>query len=232
MAFNSKGIDLVNWQKILAESDDKSNISSFIAKMKNINLSNTIFIDNTGSKEVPQFYEEILDSSISISTPNKIATSSSYLQYLRLKNIATKRGVQFAYETNVGAGLPIISTLRDLLLSGDQILKIEGVLSGSMSFIFNNLCKEKAFSDIVKEAKEKGFTEPDPRDDISGSDIRRKILILAREAGMNIEAGDVEIENILPVAAQEAETVKDFFTELKKADHLFEEKRANRRKGE
>ncbi len=222
MVFEENGVDLNQWNEVLNDSEEHADISIFVSKMKNMNLSNTIFVDNTANEKVAQFYESILESSISISTPNKIATSSSYLQYLRLKNIATKRGVQFVYETNVGAGLPVISTLNDLLLSGDRIIKIEGVLSGSMSFIFNNLCKEKPFSKIVKTAKEKGFTEPDPREDISGADIRRKILILARETGLEMEASDVEIESILPKSAQDAKTVDAFFTELEKADNQYE----------
>ena len=124
------------------------NITNFIDQMKAMNLSNTIFIDNTANAEIANHYEAILDSSISISTPNKIATSSSFLQYQRLQNIANKRGVQFMYETNVGAGLPVISTLNDLITSGDHILKIEGVLSGSLSFIFNSFQEGTRFSEI------------------------------------------------------------------------------------
>ena len=227
MIFDQNGINTADWRKALDSSDEVSDIARFVQRMLEMNLSNTIFLDNTANAQVVNFYETILENSISISTPNKIATSSSYLQYLRLKNLASKRGVQFVYETNVGAGLPIISTLRDLLLSGDRILKIEGVLSGSMSFIFNNLSKEKTFSSVVKEAKERGFTEPDPREDISGADIRRKILILARETGLEMEKSDVKIQNILPKTATEAKTIERFFTELEKADDEFEKMRAD-----
>lgn len=230
MLFDENGIGLGNWKETLTASEEASNLALFVQKMQSMNLPNTIFIDNTANEQLVNFYESILESSISISTPNKIATSSSYLQYLRLKNIAAKRGVQFMYETNVGAGLPVISTLRDLMLSGDEILKIEGVLSGSMSFIFNNLRKGIAFSDIVMEAKEKGYTEPDPREDISGSDIRRKILILARETGLAMESIDVEIQNILSKEATEAKTVEAFFTALKKQDDSFEKLRADAEK--
>jgi len=198
--------------------------------MKDLNLSNTIFVDNTADEKVTHFYENILESSISISTPNKIAISSSFLQYQRLKNIATRRGVQFVYETNVGAGLPVISTLNDLLISGDQIIKIEGVLSGSISFIFNNLNKKTTFSSIVKKAKEMGFTEPDPREDINGADIQRKLLILARETGLEMEATDVEIESILPKTAGEADSVEEFFIKLEKADGHFEKVRSEAEK--
>ena len=232
MLFEENGIDFSNWKEQLSKAMDDSNIAQFVHRMKELNLSNTIFIDNTASDHVANYYETILDSSISISTPNKIATSSAYLQYQRLKNIATKRGVQFLYETNVGAGLPVISTLNDLINSGDQILKIEGVLSGSLSFIFNSFKEGQKFSTIVKEAKTKGFTEPDPRVDLNGIDVRRKLIILARETGLALEAKDVEIENILPKKVREANSVELFFEELEKADQHFEELRSRSAKEE
>ncbi|MCB0632320.1 MAG: bifunctional aspartate kinase/homoserine dehydrogenase I [Lewinella sp.] len=222
MHFNEIGIDLTNWKKKLKESETAADMRAFIQKMKAMNLPNSIFVDNTADESIAAFYEEILDASISISTPNKIATSSAYLQYQRLKTIAQKRGVQFLYETNVGAGLPVISTLNDLIISGDQITKIEGVLSGSLSFIFNSYKAGTSFSDIVKEAQKRGYTEPDPRVDLNGLDVRRKLIILARESGYPIEAKEVMIENILPVACQEAPTVESFFTTLEKADDHFE----------
>ncbi len=222
MVFDENGIQLTNWKEKLDASDEVSDISGFIQKMKNLNLSNTIFIDNTANATVANYYESILDSSISISTPNKIATSSAYLQYQRLKSIAAKRGVQFLYETNVGAGLPVISTLNDLINSGDQILKIEGVLSGSLSYIFNTFSADTKFSAVVRKAKELGYTEPDPRDDLSGMDIRRKLIILARETGLTLEAEQVEIEDILPAACHEAKTVEAFFTEIERVDSHFE----------
>ena len=225
MLFNEAGIDLDNWKADLLASDNKMSFPAFIKKMKDLNLSNTIFIDNTANKKIISHYKEILDSSISISTPNKISTSSSYDQYLELKTIAEKRGVQFMYETNVGAGLPVISTLNDLIYSGDRILKIEGVLSGSLSFIFNSFSGDRPFSSIVKEAKEKGYTEPDPREDLSGFDVRRKLIILAREAGLPLEAENVTIKSILPPACMNAKTIDAFFVELEKADEHFESMR-------
>lgn len=222
MTFNENGVNLINWKSTLSSSNESSNIPAFIEKMKSLNLSNAIFIDNTANEMIAGYYESILDSSISISTPNKIATSSSYLQYKRLKNIATKRGIQFLYETNVGAGLPVISTLNDLISSGDTILKIEGVLSGSLSFIFNNFKEGVKFSDMVKLAREKGFTEPDPRIDLNGIDVRRKLIILARETGLEIEADDVDIKSILPDACKNAKSVDAFFEALEKADDYFE----------
>lgn len=222
MIFDEAGIDLKNWKAFLKGSENPADIEGFISKMKDLNLTNSIFVDNTADESIAKYYEEILDASISISTPNKIATSSAYLQYQRLKTIAKKRGVQFLYETNVGAGLPVISTLNDLIISGDQIIKIEGVLSGSLSFIFNSYRSGVSFSSIVKEAQQKGFTEPDPRVDLNGLDVRRKLIILARESGFPIEAKEVEINNILPIACQQAPSVDAFFEALEKADDHFE----------
>ena len=226
MLFSTDGIDLENWKEQLDNSSEKMVLGDFVKKMKNLNLSNTIFVDNTADETIAQKYHEILDASISISTPNKIATSSTYLQYQQLKSLAEKRGVQFLYETNVGAGLPVISTLRDLIDSGDEILKIEGVLSGSLSFIFNSFGPGMNFSEIVNKAAELGYTEPDPRIDLKGIDVRRKLIILARETGLPLEANDVEIESILPEACIAAESVTDFFTEVEKADDFFEQRRA------
>nr|MCU0347392.1 ACT domain-containing protein [Saprospiraceae bacterium] len=227
MLFDEDGIDLANWKELLSEKGEKLSLPQFVERMKGLNLSNSIFVDNTASAELPQFYEEILGSSISISTPNKQATSGPYEQYQRLKAVATRRGVPFLYETNVGAGLPVIGTLEDLITSGDRILKIEGVLSGTMSFIFNNFKPGDRFSAIVREAKRLGYTEPDPRDDLGGADVRRKLLILAREAGLPLEASDVRIESILPQAAQDAPSVDAFFEELEKADAHFEKMAAD-----
>ena len=227
MIFNEDGIELDNWQNLLFEANDVSDVQGFITNMKTMNLSNTIFIDNTASEEIAANYGTILNASISISTPNKIATSSSYEQYKDLQRIANRRNVQFKYETNVGAGLPVISTLKDLTNSGDRILKIEGVLSGTLAYIFNNFKAGTTFSDIVKKAKALGLTEPDPRDDLSGRDVRRKIIILAREAGYPIEAVDVALENILPQACIDATSVDDFFVALEQADAHFETMRAN-----
>lgn len=220
MHFNKEGIDPLLWKESV-DNGAAMTMSEFVKNMIKLNLRNSIFVDNTASKNVSSFYEEILNNSISISTPNKIATSSSVLQYQQLKHIAAKRGVQFHYETNVGAGLPVISTLKDLIVSGDKILKIEGVLSGSLSFIFNSLKPGVKFSDIVKEAQEKGFTEPDPRLDIQGIDVRRKLIILARETGLLLESEDVDIENVLSDDLNNAEDVDSFFELLPSEDDKF-----------
>ncbi len=223
MLFNEEGIDLNDWAEELKEKGTNyQRIHQFIDKMKAMNLQNSIFLDNTANSQVAQSYENILDASISVSTPNKIAVSSTFLQYQRLKNIAKQRNVSFMYETNVGAGLPVISTLNDLMNSGDKILKIEGVLSGSLSFIFNNFNETNDFYTIVKEAQKAGYTEPDPRDDLSGQDVRRKILILSREAGYTMESKEVQIHSILPQSCIDAKTVDDFFEELKKNNKHFD----------
>jgi aspartokinase/homoserine dehydrogenase 1 len=226
MIFNEDGLDLSSWQDQLATAKSEMTMQGFVAQMKDMNMSNAIFIDNTASENITQYYEQILDASISISTPNKIATSSSYIQYNRLKTLAQKRGVYFMYETNVGAGLPLISTLSDLINSGDQILKLEAVLSGSLSYIFNNFRGDNSFHKIVREAKALGYTEPDPREDLNGLDVRRKIIILAREIGLSLEQADVEIQNVLPSKCQEVETVDELFEVLKAEDAYFENLKA------
>ncbi len=219
MLFQENGIDPSTWKSEL-DTGETFSMSDFVARMIALNLPNAIFVDNTASQEVAGFYEQILDESISISTPNKIAASASYLQYARLKLLSERRGVQWRYETNVGAGLPIINTLNDLIQSGDRIIKIEGILSGTLSFLFNTFSAPDApsFSSIVREAKKRGYTEPDPRDDLSGADVRRKLLILSREAGYAMESVDVQVENILPQSCLEAPTAEAFLSELEKHD--------------
>ena len=221
MLFDPEGIDARTWKEKMEESDLKADIRSFVDTMIKMNLPNTIFIDNTASGDVPEFYKEILESSISIVTPNKIATSSSYSHYLDLKGTAKRNNVQFLYETNVGAGLPVINTLQGLINSGDRIEKIEAVVSGSLSYIFNNFDGSVPFSDLVMEAKKLGYTEPDPRDDLSGSDVRRKIIILTREAGIAIEPEDVELEPILPESCMKAEGIDAFFEALESENDHF-----------
>jgi bifunctional aspartokinase / homoserine dehydrogenase 1 len=223
MLIDPKGIDLNHWKEQLAGEGETMSMDAFVARMKQLNLSNTIFIDNTASDTVPQHYEQILDASISISTPNKVAASSGYAQYHTLKAVAKRRGVKFAYETNVGAGLPVISTLKDLINSGDRIRKIEGVLSGSLSYIFNNFTAGTRFADIVKQAGELGYTEPDPRIDLNGIDVRRKLIILARESGLALESADVQILPFLPKSSQEAVSIADFHQSLSIENTYFED---------
>lgn len=221
-----KEINLCTWREDLNNSEHSISLTKLISKMKQLNLPNTVFLDCTNNKDVVSYYASILESNISIVTPNKIANSGSYEEYLKLQKIISKHGGKFMYETNVGAGLPIINTLQNLKLSGDKILKIEGVLSGTLSYIFNNFTGDKRFSQIVKEAKELGYTEPDPRDDLNGTDMARKILILARESqSEQIELSDVVRDNILPPECMNAKSIADFFIELEKHDQVFEDKK-------
>lgn len=225
MVFDENGISLHNWKDKLEQSTEKIVLNQFVARMKNMNLPNSVFVDCTDSDTIINHYQDILSSSISIVTPNKKANSGSYETYRRLKESALRHGVKFFYETNVGAGLPIISTLNDLLCSGDKMLKIEAVLSGTLNFIFTSFNAEKKFSDVVREAKARGFSEPDPRDDLNGLDVARKILILAREIGLPLELKDISIEQILPESCLSAKTVDVFLEQLKTVDNDFELRR-------
>ena len=222
MIFDGNGIDLEHWKENLDNSDTGADLATFVNKMVALNLPNSVFVDNTSNLEITGFYQKILAASISVVTPNKLANSGKYNDYQLLQKEAFLHGVKFLYETNVGAGLPVISTMADLKFSGDKILKIEGVLSGTLSYIFNNFKGEAKFSDVVLEAKNSGFTEPDPRDDLNGMDVARKILILARESGQAMEPDNVEVENILPQTCLEAASIDLFFKELTKNNDHFE----------
>jgi aspartokinase/homoserine dehydrogenase 1 len=225
MLLDENGINLKDWNGKLENDGEKMKMSTFVEKMKSLNLQNSVFVDSTSSKDVVEHYEDILNTSISIVTPNKLANSGLYKDYQKIQSAAFKHGVKFLYETNVGAGLPVINTLKDLKYSGDKILKIEGILSGTLSFIFNSFKEGTKFSEVVKEAKEKGYTEPDPRDDLNGMDVARKILILAREANYTLEIGDVNVENILPEPCRKAKSIEDFFVQLEKNNDVFSARR-------
>jgi len=221
MVFNADGISLDTWEDDIQASDEKADLKEFIERMKSMNLPNCVFIDNTASPKPIEFYEEAFKSNISVVTCNKIGNSASYKQYTTFRDTARQHGVDFFYETNVGAGLPIIRTLKDLMNSGDRVQRIEAILSGTISFIFNNFKGDANFHDVVKMAQEKGYTEPDPRDDLRGTDFMRKMLILARDAGYALEASDVEIESMLPKACLDAQSVDDFYAALKTEDGFF-----------
>lgn len=223
MLFDSNGIDLDHWEQNLEEKGEQANLTDFVAKMRTLNLANSVFVDNTASEAPISFYKDIFESSVSIVACNKKGNSADFAQYKLFKDTAKKYGVDFHYETNVGAGLPIIRTLRDLMVSGDRIDKIEAILSGTISFIFNTFKGDKDFYETVKEAQELGYTEPDPRDDLNGKDFMRKMLILARDAGYPLEESDVKIDNILPEACLKAESVDDFYIQLQKNSPYFEE---------
>lgn len=225
MLFDMNGIELPEWKKKFDKSVTEADIESFTAHMIEMNLANSIFVDCTSSEKVAGCYEKLLSNSISVVTPNKKANSGSYNNFLNLKQSAIKNNVRFHYETNVGAGLPVIRTIQDFVSSGDKIYKVEGVLSGTLSYLFNTFTGEIPFSKMVLDARNKGYTEPDPREDLNGMDVARKLLILAREAGFPLELKDIKIENLLPSRFYEAETVDDFFEILPEHDSWFEEKR-------
>ena len=226
MMFDEKGIDISNWKVLLDSSEVKSSVLSFIDKMNKLNLPNTIFIDCTANEAVIPYYEKILSESVSIVTPNKIANSSPINYYNKIRTAAKRNNVQFLYETNVCSAMPVIKTLTDLVASGDEVIKIEGVLSGTLSYIFNELKKGKKFSNIVSDAMQKGFTEPDPRDDLNGLDAARKILILAREIGAQLELTDIEVENLIPEGLNKIKALGRFLSKLKNYDKIFEVRRS------
>ena len=224
MVIDKKGIPLESWSEVLDNSGEKSDISSFIHQIAKLNLRNAIFIDCTANENVASHYGEILSQYVSIVAANKIACSMDYSYYQFLRNTANERGVKFMYETTVGAGLPIIKTISDLVLSGDKIIRIEAVLSGTMNFIFNEIGPDMPLSAAIRKAREKGYSEPDPRVDLSGTDVVRKILILAREAGYIIEKEDVTVNKFLPDDCFEGD-LNDFFQKVTKYDTEFENKR-------
>lgn len=221
--FNSDGIDLANYRELLADAPE-SNEKKLCNAIIEMNCFNSVFVDCTASKEVAEIYQPLLEHNISVIAANKIAASSSYEKYARLKETALARGVFFRYETNVGAGLPIIGTINDLRNSGDVILKIEAVLSGTLNFIFNEISADVTLSEAVRRAKEQGYSEPDPRIDLSGKDVIRKLVILAREAGYKVEKTDVEAHLFIPDEFFEG-SIEEFWKNLPKLDADFEARR-------
>uniref|UniRef100_UPI003FEE22C1 bifunctional aspartate kinase/homoserine dehydrogenase I n=1 Tax=Prevotella sp. TaxID=59823 RepID=UPI003FEE22C1 len=221
--YSRDGIDLANYKELLkaSEPSDPEKLRDTILSM---NIFNAVFVDCTASKEIAALYQSLLDHNVSIVAANKIAASSSYDDYTRLKETALRRGIKFLFETNVGAGLPIIGTINDLRNSGDRILKIEAVLSGTLNYIFNKISAQCPFSETVKRAKEEGYSEPDPRIDLSGTDVVRKIVILAREAGYRVEQEDVEKHLFVPDHFFTG-SLEDFWKHLPELNADFEERR-------
>lgn len=219
---DANGIDFNQAIELLDSTGGSASIAGFTDQIKQLNLPNSIFADCTASKEIHQHYLGLFEANVSVVTPNKVANSGPYEQYATLHQTALSKGVKFMYETNVGAGLPVINTLQGLIASGDRFEKIEGILSGTLSFLFNQFVPGKSFAAVLREAKAKGYTEPDPREDLSGMDVARKILILSREIGMKLEFDDITIDKIIPPACEAAPTVGAFFDELDKANAYFE----------
>lgn len=223
MVFDENGISLKDWETALAEGQ-KADQSLFFQTIKSYNNRNSIFVDNTASPAVSDTYVSYLKNSISVVTCNKIACSSAYENYRELKDLARKYNAPFLFETNVGAGLPIIDTLKNLIASGDRILKIQAVLSGSLNFVFNNFNDKTTFHDVVKQAQEQGYTEPDPKIDLSGVDVMRKILILARESGHKLDIDDIVNIPFLPQESLDTKTNDDFFATLKAHEKSFQDR--------
>lgn len=219
MLFNDDGINLANWKENL-QSGEPMDLEKFIDIIRTKNLSNSVFADITANNDIANSYDKLLQKSISIVACNKVACSSNYAYYQKLKNLAREFNSLFLFETNVGAGLPVIGTLNDLLHSGDKVTKIEAVLSGTLNFVFNNYKAEKTFSEIVKQAQNEGYTEPDPRLDLSGTDVMRKIMILARESGEKIEMDDITNNTFMPPSCMKG-SVDDFYKAMTKEEDHF-----------
>ena len=224
MLFQRDGIAITNFREEMEKSGKVSALEGFVDEIKKMNIYNSVFVDCTASEKVATVYKELLQSNVAVVAANKVAASSTYSNYDELKKTAKQKGVKFLFETNVGAGLPIINTLNDLVNSGDKILKIEAVLSGTLNFIFNNISAENTFSKTVWSAKEAGYSEPDPRIDLSGIDVARKILILARESGYKIEMENVLIDRFIPDDFFEG-SLDEFWGKITQLDKEFEEKR-------
>ncbi len=220
MVFDQSGIDLDSWNVKLAEGQE-ANAEVFFTTAKAMNLRNSIFVDNTANPDIAKVYKHYLSESMAVVTCNKIACADEYVNYEELQELSRKFNASFLYETNVGAGLPIIDTLNNLIASGDNVHKIQAVLSGSLNFVFNNYKEGVTFYDIVKQAQQEGYTEPDPKIDLSGIDVARKILILARESGKILELEHIENEAFLPQESLDMNSVDDFFESLKKNEEHF-----------
>ncbi len=214
MSFNLEGTSLED----LAQSNQPMSIDAFVSQMVALKLPNSVFVDCTSSQKIADSYQSILRSKISIVTPNKKANSSSFSSYLELKDLTEQNHVKFLYDATVGAGLPIIQTIKSINRSNDRVVKLDAILSGTLSYLFNTFDGTIPFSQVVLEAQQKGYTEPDPRDDLNGLDMARKFLILARESGLALEMSDVVVQRFLPEACFAAASVSEFYEKLKECD--------------
>src|SRR5665647_547863 len=224
MIFDREGLDVSELKNTMYESEEKSDLNLFCQTMVQMNMFNSVFVDCTADAKVADHYLFVLENYISIVAANKVAASSEYGRYRALKEMAAKHGVKFLFETNVGAGLPLISTINDLMRSGDRIVRIEAVLSGTLNYIFNTLSKEIPFSKAVRMAKEIGYSEPDPRIDLSGIDVIRKLVILARESGYKIEKEEVVNNSFIPEKYFNS-SIEEFWNTISEMDEVFEKQR-------
>jgi bifunctional aspartokinase / homoserine dehydrogenase 1 len=219
MLIDEEGIDLKNWKEKL-DAGETASLQKFVHEIVNRNLRNSIFVDITANDKVAGVYDQLLMKSVSVVACNKVAASSAFNNYKNLKDIAREFNSQFLFETNVGAGLPVIATLNDLIHSGDRVHKIQAVLSGTLNFVFNNYDGIRKFAEVVKQAQDEGYTEPDPRLDLGGTDVMRKIMILAREAGHKIEMTDIDNNSFMPASCMQG-SVEDFYTAMAKEEEHF-----------
>lgn len=220
MLINEDGISLGDWKEKLS-TGDTADLQEFVNEIIGRNLRNSIFVDITASDKVAAVYDQLLQKSVSVVACNKVAASSAYNNYKELKDLAREFNSQFLFETNVGAGLPIIATLNDLISSGDNIHRMQAVLSGTLNFVFNNYDGTRKFAEVVRQAQDEGYTEPDPRLDLSGTDVMRKIMILAREAGQKIEMDDISNNSFMPEECMKG-SVEDFYKEMEKYESHFQ----------
>jgi len=230
MLFDNNSLKLENWKKNLINSPLNANRKIFFDYIKSLNYRNSIFVDNTADKEIASEYCKYLENNIGVVTCNKIACADKLSNYIKLKTISRKYGAPFLFETNVGAGLPVINTLNNLIASGDSIMKIQAILSGSLNYIFNNFKEGDNFHDIVMKAEKEGYTEPDPKIDLSGIDVARKILILARESGYNFELESIKNKSFLPSDCINAKTKNDLYNSIKKNKNHFNKLLKNAKK--
>lgn len=223
--FDPKGIELTNWRDALETNGaEYTDVEELLSHTEILDLSSIVFVDCTASNELPSQYARLLEGGVSVVTANKKGQTGAIESYQSLKTHYKTKGVKFLYEASVGAGLPVLSTLRSLLASGDEIVRIEGVLSGTLSYIFNSFGPGRKFSEIVREAQELGYTEPDPREDLNGMDVARKLLILARESGLDLELHDIVLDPLLSEECLQARSVDEFYEKLAGMDEAFEER--------
>jgi aspartokinase/homoserine dehydrogenase 1 len=217
MLLSDTGVDIGNWRAQYDQSSTPTDLKKFVEHVRVDYLPHTVLLDCTASSEVASHYPEWLEAGIHIVTPNKKANSADLAFYRRLREARRKGSSHYLYEATVGAGLPVVQTLRDLRETGDEVMSVEGIFSGTLAYLFNVYDGKKPFSDIVRDARQRGYTEPDPRDDLSGTDVARKLIILGREMGLNLEMSDVKVESLVP-AGLEKGSIDEFMSRLPQHD--------------